>query len=145
MRKKINILVIEDNEPDYVLLEKALSQIEDIDITIINMENGQKGIDYVFKSGKFKNVETPDIIILDLNLPVKNGFEVLESIKSNPLYKIIPIIIYSTSTEDGDVHSSYALYANSYISKTFDVKELFEKIRAFGEYWIKSVEIPYSD
>ena len=69
----------------------------------------------------------------------------LKSLKDDPLYKIIPVVVYSTSEETGDVCSSYSLYANSYITKTFDLMELFEKIKHFGSYWIKTVKLPDSD
>jgi chemotaxis family two-component system response regulator Rcp1 len=145
MRDTFRILVIEDNEPDYVLLEKALNLIEDIDIEVFNAKNGQEGLDYVFKEGKYSECITPDMIILDLNLPIKNGFEVLRALKDDPLYKVIPVVVYSTSDDKGDICSSYSLYANSYITKTFDIQELFIKIKHFGSYWIKAVNLPDSD
>ena len=139
------ILVIEDNEPDFVLLEKALEMIEDINIEVFNAKNGQEGLDFVFKEGNFTKAPTPDIIILDLNLPVMSGFEVLKNLKSDPLHKLIPIVVYSTSDEKGDICSSYSLYANSYITKTFDLMELFDRIKHFGSYWLETVKLPDSD
>ena len=141
MKKLFKILVIEDSEEDFLLLKKAMEYIEDIELEIVCMKNGQLGLDYIFKVGEYSEMKTPDVIILDLNLPVKNGFEVLKTIKEDSLYRLIPIIIYSTSDESGDICASYFLYANSYLTKTFDIIELFEKIKCFGEYWAKSVEI----
>ena len=66
----------------------------------------------------------------------------LKDLKDNSSYRVIPVVIYSTSDETGDICTSYSLYANSYITKTFDIVELFEKIKYFGQYWIKSVELP---
>jgi len=145
MKNPFKILVIEDNEPDYFLLKKALDLIEDIKLEIFRVKNGQEGLDYVFKKKDFSNVSTPDLIILDLNLPIKNGFEVLECLKNDAFYRLIPVIIYSTSDESGDICTSYSLYANSYLTKTFDIEELFEKIKCFSSYWAKSVELPDSD
>lgn len=139
------ILVVEDSEPDFILLEKALGLVEDIKLKITRVINGQECLDYVFKKEKYADVDTPDIIILDLNLPIKNGFEVLKCLKSDALYKLIPIVIYSTSDESGDICASYSLYANSYLTKTFDIAELFEKIKCFSSYWGKSVELPSDD
>ena len=145
MTKPFKILVIEDNEPDFILLEKALNLINDIELEISCVKNGQEGLDYVFKEGNHKEQTTPDLIILDLNLPIKNGFEVLTSIKEDNTYKIIPIVIYSTSEAKGDICSSYALYASSYLTKTFDIRELFAKIKHFGNYWTKAVNLPDND
>jgi len=145
MRDTFRILVIEDNEPDYVLLEKALNLIGSVDIEVFNAKDGQDGLDYIFKEGRYKDSITPNLIILDINLPIKNGFEVLKTLKDDPLYKMIPVVVYSTSDDKGDICSSYSLYANSYITKTFDIQELFIKIKHFGRYWIEAVNLPNSD
>ena len=142
MPKPFKILVIEDSEPDFILLQKALNLIDNVELDVHCAKNGQEGLDYVFKEGKYKDKETPDVIILDLNLPIKNGFEVLEKIKKDDGYRTIPIVIYSTSDTKGDVCLSYSLYASSYITKTFDIVELFDKIKHFGNYWTKSVILP---
>ena len=144
MSKTFKILVIEDSEPDLWLLKEALRLVEDKDLKldVACVTNGQDGIDYVLKNGKYTDVTTPKLIFLDLNLPVKNGFEVLKCLKTDALYKMIPIIIYSTSDESGDVCASYSLYANSYLTKTFSIVELFDKIKCFSNYWLNTVELP---
>lgn len=142
MNNTFKILVIEDSKPDFVLLKKALDNANIENMEIFHVKDGQEGIDYIFKQGDFNDVKTPNIIVLDLNLPVKNGFEVLECLKTDETYKLIPIIIYSTSDDIGDINTSYSLYANSYITKTFDVEELFEKIKVFSDFWIKSTKMP---
>lgn len=146
MSKTFKILVIEDNEPDFELLREALNlvELEDVELDISSVTDGQDGIDYVFKTGKYSDVTTPDLIFLDLNLPVKNGFEVLKCLKTDALSKMIPIIIYSTSDESGDICASYSLYANSYLTKTFSIIELFDKIKCFSNYWVNAVELPCS-
>lgn len=145
MKTPFKILVVEDSTADWFILEKALQLIEDIELDVTCVKNGQEGLDYVFKVGKYAGETTPDVIILDLNLPVKNGFEVLEAIKNDALCRLIPIIIYSTSDESGDICASYSLYANSYITKTSELPELFEKIKCFGKWWAKSVVKPDID
>jgi CheY-like chemotaxis protein len=141
MTKKLKVLVIEDSEPDYVLLKKALNRIKKVKMEITNIRTGQDGVDYIFKNNDFKNCTTPDIIILDLNLPVKDGIEVLSIIKNDEIYRTIPVIIYSTSEDDTDILNSYSNYANSYIVKTFDIKELFTKIDNFTNYWTETVKL----
>ncbi|MFA5759915.1 MAG: response regulator [Clostridia bacterium] len=135
------ILIIVDSLPDYLVLKKALNKIKDIKIELIHKKNGQEGIDYILKKNEFSSCETPDIIILDLNLPIVNGFDVLKTIKENEIYKVLPIIIYSTSEEKDDILISYSLHANSYIVKTFDIHDLYEKVNIFAKYWFKETKI----
>ena len=140
-KKAFEILSIEDNEPDFSLLEKALTEIPDISINLTNISNGQSAIDYIFKRNIYKNSKTPHLIILDINLPKMNGHEILRKIKRSKKYKIIPVIMFSSSMIEDDIRKSYEEYANSYIAKSFDVKSLFEKIKKIGEYWLTTSEI----
>jgi len=140
-KKTFEILSIEDNEPDFSLLEKALTEIPDISINLTNISNGQSALDYIFKRNIYKNSKTPHLIILDINLPKMNGHEILRKIKRSKKYKIIPVIMFSSSMIEDDIRKSYEEYANSYIAKSFDVKSLFEKIKKIGEYWLTTSEI----
>jgi len=140
--KTYNILVIEDNEADFTLLNKALRKIQGVKLDITNVTNGQDGIDYVYKQGKFAQAATPDLIILDLNLPIKNGFEVLNTVKKDSILKTIPIVICTTSDAQKDILACYDLYANSYITKGFDLKDIFQKIGNLGEFWFKTAQMP---
>ncbi len=140
-----NILSIEDNEPDFTLLEEALNRIPDLDLSITNISNGQTALEYLLKKGEFEEAKTPDLIILDINLPKINGYEILKKIKNHKKYKVIPVIMFSTSSEEEDIQKSYEGYANSYIIKSFDTKNLFEKIATMGEYWLKTSTMTKAD
>ncbi len=137
-----NILSIEDNEPDFTLLDTALHRIPDIKLEITNISNGQTALEYIFKKNKFKEAKTPDLIILDINLPKIGGYELLKKIKNDKKYKVIPVIMFSNSSEEEDIQKSYDAYANSYIVKSFSTKNLFEKIATMGEYWLKTSVLP---
>jgi CheY-like chemotaxis protein len=141
MNKEYFILSIEDSEADFTLLEKAVGQIKNRNIRIKNIGSGDKGIDFIFKNNEFKDAKTPDIIILDLNLPVIDGFEILKRVKQDKELRNIPIIIYSTSSEQIDIWSSYKFYANSYISKSFEVKDHYKKITSLCEYWFDTSKL----
>jgi chemotaxis family two-component system response regulator Rcp1 len=140
--KRFTIVSIEDNEPDFVLLEKALSAATDLPIELINIQNGKEAIDFLYKNEDYKSAPNPDLIVLDINIPKINGLDILRSIKNDDNLKTIPVIIFSTSDSEKDIKDSYALYANSYITKTFDIKELFKKIAVMANYWLKTTELP---
>jgi len=142
MTKKFTVLSIEDNEADFTLLERSLNKIPDISLDIINISNGKDALNFLYKQGDFQYAPTPHIIILDINLPSINGKEILEAIKKDEKYKVIPVIIFSTSDYFTDIQEAYRLHANSYITKTFDVSELHKKIKFIGEYWLKNNELP---
>lgn len=144
MKNKTIILTVEDNEPDSQLLKKALESIENNQLEIINLINGQDALDFVYKIGNFTDSPTPAIIILDLDLPQVDGYEVLENLKNHQIHKVIPIIIFSTSEDSYDIKTCYQMHANSYVIKSFDIKELFEKIANLGEYWLKTTKLPKS-
>ncbi len=142
MDNRFTVLSIEDNEPDFVLLKKALNKIPDLSLDIINIDNGDDALKFLYKEGEYSSAPTPNIIILDINLPIIDGKEILKTLKQDENYKIIPIIIFSTSDYYSDIEEAYKLHANSYLTKTFDLQELYRKITLIGEYWLKSNELP---
>ncbi len=138
MNKRFTVLSIEDNEADFILLEKALNKIPDLSLNIININNGEDALNFLYKKESYKSAPTPNIIILDINLPGISGKEILKTIKEDKNYRVIPVIIFSTSDYYLDIEETYKSYANSYIVKTFDIKDLNSKIANIGEYWLKS-------
>lgn len=142
MNKIFTVLSIEDNEADFELIKQALNKIPDLSLDIINITNGGDALNFLYKKDPFKSAPTPNIIILDINLPSVNGKEILKTIKADENYKTIPVIIFSTSDDYSDIEETYKLHANSYITKTFDIKELYEKVNMIGEYWLKYNELP---
>jgi len=143
--KRFTVVSIEDNTPDFELLEKALNCDENISIDLINIQNGQNAIEFLYKIGEYVHAPTPNLVILDINLPKVNGLDILKNIKSNDNLKIIPVIIFSTSESEKDIEESYELNANTYITKTFDIQQLFKKIRMVADYWFKTAELPTTD
>ncbi len=141
LNKEIEVLVIEDNEGDVRLIKEAFK-----DSLIVNkfsvVGDGEQALDYLNKRGKYESSTRPDLIILDLNLPKMNGFDVLTEVKSNPAIQKIPIIIFSSSTSDSDVLRSYDLKANSYVSKPTDFNEFLNVVRTIDEFWFQTVKLP---
>ena len=142
MNKKFTILSIEDSKEDFDLIEQALEKIPNIDLDIIHISNGKDALDFLYKKYGFEDSPTPNIIILDMNLPSINGKEILKNIKNNDKYKMIPVIIFTTSEDKSEIEETYKLHANSYVTKTFDINELYNKIKLIGEYWLKINELP---
>ena len=135
--KIIGILVIEDNSEEITLIANAMD-ITGWNITFNSVKDGIEAMNYLYKKGKYKNCETPSLILLDLNLPKKSGFEVLEEIKTDNILKYIPVIVLTNSNEDNDVIKSYDLHANAYIIKPADYNEFTKYMHTFKEFWLNA-------
>jgi chemotaxis family two-component system response regulator Rcp1 len=105
-------------------------------------KDGVEALDYLFQRGVFVGVVRPDLILLDLNLPRKDGREVLAEIKSDPNLKNIPVVVFSSSSAPGDVTSVYALHANCYVTKPADLDELFQAIAWIERFWLNTAILP---
>ncbi len=139
--KPINILLVEDNEGDILLTSEALMEGK-VQITLAVVKDGWEALIYLEKRAQYKNVETPDLILLDVNLPKMNGHELLKNIKSNENLKQIPVIILTTSTSETDVLLSYKNHANCYISKPVDVNDFLKVVASIENFWITVVRLP---
>ncbi|MEO7048604.1 MAG: response regulator [Ferruginibacter sp.] len=132
--KSIHILLVEDNEGDIMLTTEALEE-SDISHKISIAKDGKIAIDFLNKKEQYQNAESPDLILLDINLPKKNGLEVLQYIKSSEQLKQIPVIMLTTSSSKTDIIECYKHHGNGYLTKPFDVSELIQavaKIENFG-------------
>lgn len=139
--KSIHILLIEDNEGDILLTKEAFE-----DAKILNQlsvaRDGQQAIQFLEKMAPFTEVETPDLILLDVNLPKKNGHEVLQYIKGSKALKHIPVIMLTTSVSEKDISKSYENHANCYITKPVEVEDFLNVISSIEDFWIKIVQLP---
>lgn len=139
--KSVNILLVEDNEGDIVLTIEALEESKIIN-SINVVRNGKEAIDYVFNEGKYKDVSPPDLILLDVNLPLKSGHEVLMVIKADERTKHIPVIMLTTSSSERDINLSYQHYVNCYITKPVDLTDFFEAVTSIEQFWFNIVKLP---
>lgn len=139
--KSIDILLVEDNEGDIVLTIEALEESKIIN-TINVVRNGKEAIDYVFSRGEYQNVTLPDLILLDVNLPLKNGHEVLSVIKNDDATKQIPVIMLTTSSSDKDINLSYKNHANCYITKPVEINDFFDALSQIEQFWLNIVKLP---
>ncbi len=141
---KVDILLVEDNRADVVLLEKAFEEEQATECAIHVAVNGDEALSFLHRRDQFHNAPRPTIILLDLNLPGRDGREVLSEIKSDEQLRSIPVIILSSSRSDRDVRECYDLHANAYMTKAANFDELVEVVRQIRSYWLSTVRLPPS-
>ena len=139
--KPIDILLVEDNPGDVFLTKKAFKTAK-LTNHLIVAEDGEKAMEILRKSGEFANAPTPDLILLDLNLPGKDGREVLEEIKSDQNLRRIPVIILTSSDAERDILESYNMHANSYVIKPIDFNKFTEVVKSIEDFWFTAVILP---
>jgi CheY-like chemotaxis protein len=137
----INILLVEDSEGDILLMNEALSEAKIIH-TLEVARDGVQAIQLLEEKAQDKPSGLPDIILLDINLPKKNGHEVLASIKSNLALKKIPIIVLTTSCSESDICKAYDLHANCYIIKPVEVGDFLQVISSIKTFWFTVAKLP---
>lgn len=140
-QRDLQILLVEDNAGDVRLTFEAFREGK-IANTISVARDGEDAMDYLRKQGAHAEATRPDLVLLDLNLPKKDGREVLEEIKSDPELHSIPVIVMTTSDAERDVLLSYDLHANSYIRKPIEYNEFIAAVRGIEHYWFKIVRLP---
>jgi two-component system, chemotaxis family, response regulator Rcp1 len=139
--RPIQILLIEDNPGDIRLTQEAFKE-SSLSITLNVATDGVEGINYLKKIPPYQDAVMPDLILLDLNLPKRDGREVLQEVKTDEILKKIPIIILTTSTADQDILKCYNFFVNSYINKPVDFDKFFEIIQRIEDFWLKTAVLP---
>ena len=137
----IEILLVEDSPTDRLIAIEALQGSKLINSLNV-VENGVDAMAYLRREGKYRDVRRPDLVLLDLNLPKKDGREVLEEIKNDPVLKFIPVVVLTTSKSDEDLLRAYGNHANSYITKPVDFPRFTDALRSLGGYWFEVVTLP---
>lgn len=129
------ILIVDDSPKDVELTIAALAE-KNLANEVVVAEDGEEALDYLYKRGKFSTDNgNPGIILLDIKMPKMNGIEVLKHIRSNPIFKSIPVIMLTSSHEEKDLVESYKLGANSYVVKPVDIMQFIDAIKSLGQYW----------
>jgi two-component system, response regulator len=138
------ILMADDDADDRLLAQDALTESK-ISTELRFVENGEELMDYLRRKGKFAASPRPDVILLDLNMPKKDGREALREIKASRELRRIPVVVLTTSQVDTDVGQIYDLGANSFITKPVSFDALVNVMRTLGHYWFETVELPNSN
>jgi len=139
--KPIEILLVEDNPGDIDLIREALESSK-IFNTLSVVNDGEQAIAFLRKNGKYTNVQSPDVVLLDLNLPRKSGREVLAEIKSDKDLMRIPVVILTSSRDEEDILKSYNLHANCYITKPMDLNQFVKVVQSIEDFWFTIVKLP---
>ena len=139
--KPKTILLVEDNKADVRLVQEALKNSA-LTYDMACVRDGMAAMAYLHQEGEYANVSRPDLIILDLNLPKKDGREVLAEIKTDAQFKRIPVIVLTTSKNEDDIHQSYDLNANCFITKSRNLNQLFAIVSKIEEFWLTTVTLP---
>jgi len=137
----IIILMADDDADDRMLAKEALEESRVLnDLRFV--ENGEELMDYLYRRGVYADAERPGLILLDLNMPKKDGREALKEIKADANLRRIPIVVMTTSKAEEDIYRSYDLGASSFITKPVTFERLVELMRTLGQYWVEIVELP---
>lgn len=139
--KPVDILIVEDNPADVRLTREVLRDSK-LHVSLHVAPDGEQALRYLRHQAPFENATTPDLILLDLNLPKQNGTEVLQQVKADRLLRRIPIVILTTSREAEDILRSYDLHANCYVTKPLDLDQFVEVVRTIEDFWLTIVKLP---
>ena len=140
-KRPFHILLVEDNVEDIYLTQEAMKE-SSIPYSLNVVRDGEEAMSYLLRQGKYADIVQPDIILLDLNLPKKNGLEVLKEIKDNPDVRRIPVIVLSTSSAQEDIQKACDLKANCYIIKPINFDKFLKVIKSIMDYWFTVAALP---
>ena len=139
--KPIQVLMVEDNPDDVELTIQAINGWK-VKNKVHVAKDGVEGLTFLNKEGEYTQAPTPDLILLDLNMPRMDGREFLEQIKADPQHRKIPVVILTTSELEEDVAKAYDLHANCYISKPVDLEQFSKVVKAVDQFWFSIVKLP---
>jgi two-component system response regulator len=139
--KPVEILLVEDNPGDVQLTKEALEEGNlFVNLSVVN--DGVEAMAFLRRRGEHADAPAPDLILLDLNLPKKDGCEVLQEIKADADLKCIPVVVLTTSEAEADIVSTYGLHANCYITKPVDMDQFIKIVQLLEEFWFAIVKLP---
>ncbi len=141
IRRPIDILLVEDNPGDVYIIRTSLSESK-VTYNFHHAIDGEEAMAFLRREGKYTNSPRPHLILLDLNLPKKHGFEVLKEIKTDPELKAIPVVILTSSKAEPDIVNSYHLYASCYVTKPLEFNDFNQVIKSIEDFWLNCAKLP---
>ena len=140
----LDVLLVEDNPGEARLAQEALAENK-LALNLHIVRDGEQALAFVNREGEYADAPTPDLVLLDLNLPRKSGREVLASIKNNIELKRLPVVVLTSSQAEQDILESYNLHANCYIQKPLDFEQFIKVVKNVGNFWFSIVKLPKRD
>jgi CheY-like chemotaxis protein len=141
INKLAHILLVEDNEGDVLLTLEAFEECK-LKTEVSVARNGKEALDFIFKRGAFTEAKKPDLILLDINMPIFNGHEVLQQIKTDQKLNKIPVIMLTTSSNQNDVDKAYENNCNSYVKKPLNMSDFLDAILKIEQFWLQLTTLP---
>ncbi|ALA59658.1 response regulator [Nitrospira moscoviensis] len=141
MTEPVELLLVEDNEDDIVLIEEAFADARLMNV-ISKVRDGEEALAYLRQEGPYRQTRRPGLVLLDINLPKKNGFEVLDAMKADPQLQSLPVVMLTTSDREDDIVRSYAGGACSYIRKPMSLDQFAKVVKDFELYWTMVSRVP---
>ncbi|OBH85260.1 response regulator [Mycobacterium scrofulaceum] len=139
--RAIDILLVEDDPGDELITREAFEHNK-LNNRLHVAHDGEEGLDYLYRRGRFSDAPRPDLILLDLNLPKYDGRQLLEKVKSDPDLARIPVVVLTTSSAEEDILRSYKLHANAYVTKPVDLDQFMKAVRQIDEFFVQVVRLP---
>jgi chemotaxis family two-component system response regulator Rcp1 len=143
-RRPREILLVEDNPGDALLARECFGHAT-VPIHLSVVPDGEAALDFLYRRGAYAAAPRPDLVLLDLNLPGKNGHEVLAEIKADAQLRCIPVIVLSSSQAEQDIQQCYTLHANCYVTKPVSLEQFLRVVRAIEDFWLTVVQLPRRD
>jgi len=144
MSEPVDLLLVEDNEDDIVLIEEAFAEAKLMNL-IFKVRDGEEALAYLRQEGQYTHRRRPGLVLLDINMPKKNGFEVLQAMKADPLLQSLPVVMLTTSDREDDIVRSYTHGACSYIRKPMSLEQFVQVVRDFELYWTMVSRVPQAN
>jgi CheY-like chemotaxis protein len=141
LSEPIEVLLVEDNEDDIVLIEEAFAEAKLMNV-IFKVRDGEEALAYLRQEGPYTHRRRPGLVLLDINMPKKNGFEVLQAMKADPLLQSLPVVMLTTSDREDDIVQSYTQGACSYIRKPMSLEQFAHVVNNFELYWTMVSRVP---
>ena len=139
--RQIEILLVEDNPGDARLTQEAMRAAKMTNVLHV-VEDGEQAMEFLRRRSRFKDAPRPDLILLDLNLPKKDGRSVLAEVKTDPDLRRIPVVVLTTSRSEEDVMQAYDMHANAYVTKPVNLEKFMRIVALIDEFWLKVVTLP---
>lgn len=140
----VEVLLVEDNPGDVRLTKEALKEGRILNNVAV-VGDGMEALSFLQRQGKYADVIQPDLILLDLNLPKKDGREVLAEIKADPNLRRIPVVVLTTSSSEEDIVKTYDLHANCYVTKPVDLEQFMRVVKSIEDFWVTVVKLPSAE